>query len=117
MITEKKRTWIALIPLVVLMALLAVNIAVFGADSILGVSQVVLLVASGVCVVLSILLYKTPWKEFEKAISSNFSDVAQAILILFLIGAISGTWMMSGIVPAFITYGTPSTSSSRLLSS
>ena len=105
MITEKKRTWIALIPLVVLMALLAVNIAVFGADSILGASQVVLLVASGVCVVLSILLYKTPWKEFEKAISSNFSDVAQAILILFLIGAISGTWMMSGTVPAFITYG------------
>ena len=50
-------------------------------------------------------LYKTPWKEFEKAIAGNVGDVASAILILFLIGAISGTWMMSGVVPAFIYYG------------
>lgn len=31
--------------------------------------------------------------------------VAVGILILLLIGAISGTWMISGIVPAFICYG------------
>ena len=100
-----KRTLIALIPLGVLIVLLVLNISVFGADSILGPSQVVLLVASGVCVALSMWLYKTPWKEFEKAISGNVGDVAGAILILFLIGAISGTWTMSGVVPAFICYG------------
>ena len=49
--------------------------------------------------------FKTPWKAFEKAIGSNFADVAGATLILFLIGAISGTWTMSGVVPAFIYYG------------
>ncbi|MBQ1636421.1 MAG: hypothetical protein II102_07465, partial [Bacteroidales bacterium] len=96
-----KRTLIALIPLGVLIVLLVLNISVFGADSILGPSQVVLLVASGVCIGLSMWLYKTPWKEFEKAISGNVGDVAGAILILFLIGAISGTWTMSGVVPAF----------------
>ena len=100
-----KRTLIALIPLAVLIALLALDIAIFGADSILGASQVVLLVASGICVALSMWLYKTPWKEFEKAIAANFGDVAPAVLILFLIGAISGTWTMSGVVPAFICYG------------
>ena len=100
-----KRTLIALIPLGVLIVLLVLNISVFGADSILGPSQVVLLVASGVCIGLSMWLYKTPWKEFEKAISGNVGDVAGAILILFLIGAISGTWTMSGVVPAFICYG------------
>ena len=104
-ISETQRTLIALIPLVALVALLALDIAIFGADSILGASQVVLLVASGICIALSMWLYRTPWSEFESGITSNFGDVASAVLILFLIGAISGTWTMSGIVPAFICYG------------
>ncbi len=103
--SDAQRTLIALIPLAVLVALLALDIAIFGADSILGASQVVLLIASGVCIGFSLWLYKTPWKDFEKAIASNFGEVAPAILILFLIGAISGTWTMSGVVPAFICYG------------
>jgi NhaC family Na+:H+ antiporter len=103
--SDAQRTLIALIPLAVLVALLALDIAIFGADSILGASQVVLLIASGVCIGFSLWLYKTSWKDFEKAIVSNFGEVAPAILILFLIGAISGTWTMSGVVPAFICYG------------
>ena len=103
--TETKRTLIALIPIAVLVVLLALDISIFGADSILGASQVALLVAAGVSIGLSMWLYKTPWSTFEKAISGNIGDVASAILILFLIGAISGTWTMSGVVPAFIYYG------------
>ena len=104
-ITAAKRTLIALIPLGVLMALLALDIAIFGADSILGASQVSLLLASGVCIALSVGLYKSRWKDFERDIVSNIGEVAPAILILFLIGAISGTWTMSGVVPTFICYG------------
>ena len=100
-----KRTILAIVPLVVLIGLLALDISIFGSDSILGASQVALLVAAGVCVWLSMWLYKTPWKDFEEAIAGNVGDVATAILILFLIGAISGTWTMSGVVPAFIYYG------------
>ena len=100
-----KRTILALVPLVVLIGLLALDISIFGSDSILGASQVALLVAAGVSVWLSMWLYKTPWKDFEEAIAGNVGDVATAILILFLIGAISGTWTMSGVVPAFIYYG------------
>lgn len=105
MTTNTKRTWIAGVPLAVLIILLVLNISIFGPDSILGASQVALLVASGVCIGLSMWLYKTPWKLFEDAIAKNVGDVASAILILFLIGAISGTWTMSGVVPAFIYYG------------
>ena len=65
----------------------------------------VLLVASGICVWLAMWLYDTPWIDFEKAIAKNFGDIAPSVLILFLIGAISGTWTMSGVVPAFISYG------------
>ena len=100
-----KRTLIALIPLGVLMALLALDIAIFGADSILGASQVSLLAASGVCIALSVWLYRARWKDFERDIVRNIGEVAPAILILFLIGAISGTWTMSGVVPTFICYG------------
>ena len=98
-------TVISLIPVLVLILLLALNISIFGSDSILGASQVALLASSGVCVLLASWLFKTPWKEFEKVIRNNFGDVAGATLILFLIGAVSGTWTMSGIVPAFICYG------------
>ena len=102
---ELKRTAISILPLLVLVVLLALDIAIFGADSILGASQVALLAAAGVCVLLSVWIYKTPWKEFEKAVSAYVGDLANAILILLLIGAISGTWTVSGVVPAFICYG------------
>ena len=98
-------TILSLIPVLVLITLLAVNIGMYGSDSILGASQVALLASAGVCVLLASTFFKTPWKAFEKAIGSNFADVAGATLILFLIGAISGTWTMSGVVPAFIYYG------------
>ena len=96
---------ISLVPVLVLITLLAINIGIFGSDAILGASQVALLASSGVCVLLASIFFKTPWKEFEKAIGHNFSDIAGATLILFLIGGVSGTWTMSGVVPTFIYYG------------
>ena len=98
-------TVVSLIPIVVLVALLALDISVFGGDAILGASQVSLLFAAGVCIALSVLFFKTPWKAFEDAIKANVGDITTAIVILLLIGAISGTWTVSGIVPAFICYG------------
>lgn len=102
---DQAKTLIAAVPVLVLVGLLALDISIFGSDSILGASQVSLLFAAGICVWLSMWLYKTPWKDFEDAIKSNVGDITTAIVILFLIGAISGTWMVSGVVPTFIYYG------------
>ena len=102
---KRQKCVMALVPIGVLVGFLALDIAIFGADSILGASQVALLGAAGVCVLISTLLYKTPWKEFEKAFSQHLGDLSSSILILLLIGAISGTWTMSGLVPSFICYG------------
>ena len=99
------RSGVSLVPILVLVAILAVNISIYGSDSILGASQVALLFASAVCIALSMWVFKTPWKEFEAAIRENVADVTSAILILFLIGAISGTWTGSGVIPTFIYYG------------
>ena len=99
------RTLISLIPVLVLVTLLAIHIGIYGSESIYGASQVALLASAGVCVILATWLFKTPWKTFEAAIRNNFGDVAGATLILFLIGGVSGTWTVSGVVPAFIYYG------------
>ena len=99
------RTVLSLLPVLVLVTLLAVNIGLYGSDAILGASQVALLASAGVCVLIATLFFKTPWRAFEEAIRANVADVAGATLILFLIGAVSGTWTMSGVVPAFIYYG------------
>lgn len=99
------RTLISLVPIVVLVTLLIFSINIYGSDSLSGASQVALLLACMVCVALSVIFFKTPWQAFEDAIKENVADVSTAIIILFLIGAISGTWTASGIIPTFIYYG------------
>lgn len=103
--TTMFRVGISLIPILILVTLLALNISIFGSDAILGASQVALLFSAGAAIWLAMWLFKVPWQDFEEAIKSNIGDVTTAIVILFLIGAISGTWTMSGIVPTFIYYG------------
>lgn len=99
------RVGISLIPILILVTLLALNISIFGSDAILGASQVALLFSAGVAIWLAMWLFKVPWQDFEETIKSNIGDVTTAIVILFLIGAISGTLTVSGIVPTFIYYG------------
>lgn len=100
-----KKTAISLIPLVVLVCLLSLAISIFGSDSMSGSSQVALLFSAGVCIWLSTWLLKTPWKSIEGTIMKNISDISIALILLFLIGGISGTWTMSGIMPTLICYG------------
>ena len=94
-----------MIPLAVLIALQVVVIRVFGSDALDGASQTVLLFAAGVAVAIGMIFYKVPWSSINGAIEENIKTVGPAILILFLIGAVSGSWMMSGVVPTMIYYG------------
>ena len=74
-------------------------------DALSGGSQVCLLLASAVTAAISMFAYKNSWEILEFCILDNIRSVGTAILILLLIGAIAGTWMVSGIVPAMICYG------------
>ena len=94
-----------MIPFIVLIATLSVVIKLFGSDALNGGSQVALLLSSGVVVAISMIFYRIPWKDFESAIVENISSVGSAIIILFLIGAVAGSWMVSGVVPTMIYYG------------
>ena len=102
---ERPSWWVSLLPFVFLVAALSVVIYVFGSDALSGASQVALLFAAGFTVVLAMVLYRIPWKVFEEAILDNITSVGTSIVILLLIGAVSGSWMISGVVPTMIYYG------------
>lgn len=96
---------ISLIPLIVLVLMIVVSVGFYGADAMNGANQVSMLLAAAVAAALSMFIYKTPWSIIEKGIVKTISDTTAAIIILLLIGMISGTWMISGVVPTLIYYG------------
>ena len=102
---EKMLMWLAVVPIAVLVAMLALVIKVFGSDAIGGGSQIALLVASSVAALLSVTVCRCKWSTLETAIVDNIRTSASAIIVLLLIGAIAGTWMLSGVVPTLMYYG------------
>ena len=97
--------FISLLPVFVLILLLFVTIRIFGSDALSGGSQVCLLTATAVCVLIGMAGYRRAWKDFELAITNNIAGVSTALIILLIIGALSGAWMISGVVPTLIYYG------------
>ncbi|TVZ50949.1 Na+/H+ antiporter NhaC [Dokdonia sp. Hel_I_53] len=97
--------WEALIPVIVLMILLAYNI--FFKDGIwLGdYSNQLILIIGGVTAAIVGFLNKTQLRVMIKEIWENLKSVFIPILILFLVGALAGTWLVSGIIPAMVYYG------------
>ena len=95
----------AFVPFIILIILISCCVAVFGNATLDGASQVSLLVASAVSVMIGHFSKRLTWENLEKEIAANVSSCAPAIIILLLIGAIGGTWMVSGIVPTMIYYG------------
>lgn len=97
--------WVACVPLVLLVALIACVVSVFGDDALSGASQIALILATAICVGIGLLTRRITWDDFEKAIAEKVSGVSQALFILLLIGALGGSWMLSGVVPTLIYYG------------
>ena len=103
--TPRKPTlFLSLIPLVVLIALLGTNVYLFGDDTLSGSNQMALLLAATVAGVIAVKL-GYDWLEIQKGVVKSISSAMSAILILLLIGSLSGTWLISGVVPAMIYYG------------
>ena len=96
---------ISFIPFIVLIVLITCCVAVFGNATLDGASQVSLLAASAVSVLIGHFSKRLEWENLEKNITDKVASCTPAIIILLLIGAIGGTWMVSGIVPTMIYYG------------
>lgn len=97
--------WEALIPVIILMALLAYNIFVkdgewFGAYS----NQYILLMGGAVAAIVG-FFNKSTIATMIAEIWENLKSVFVPIMILFLVGALAGSWLVSGIIPAMVYYG------------
>lgn len=96
---------IACVPLVLLVALISIVVSIFGDETLSGASQISLIVATAVCVSIGLLRKVITWADFEKALADKIGGVSGGIIILLLIGALGGSWMVGGIVPTLIYYG------------
>ncbi len=94
----------ALVPVGVLVALLGLHVTLFGEDSSYGPNQMAMLLAAFVAAAMG-MAKGVAWEKVAQAIGKSIASTSEAILILLLIGALSGTWLIAGIIPAFIYYG------------
>ena len=99
------KSFLSLIPFASLIALIFICVSVFGTDALDGATQVSLLIASAICVLVGYLTGRVEWASLEQEMTDKIASCMPSIIILLLIGAIGGTWMVSGIVPTMIYYG------------
>lgn len=96
--------WEALFPVLALVAMLAYNVFVFGDDALSGSNQFILLLGGAVAAFVG-FRNKVSYKVMIEEVAENIKSTAGAILILLMVGALAGTWLISGIIPAMIYYG------------
>ena len=96
--------WGALLPVVILVLLLSFNVTVYGDDALGGSNQFILLIGAAVAAIVG-FRNKVTYDQMIEAIGSNLKSTTGAILILLFVGALAGTWLLSGIIPAMIYYG------------
>ena len=94
----------SIFPIIFLVILLSINVSIFKDDALSGSIQIVLILSSAVASLVAMRLgFK--WKDIQKGIVKSIDSSLPSILILFLVGSLAGSWMLSGIVPAMIYYG------------
>lgn len=96
--------WISLLPLAVLIFFLIVNVRIYGDNTLGGSNQMALLLAAAFAAILGGLI-GNKWEKMFEGVVASITSALPALIILLLIGALAGTWMMSGIVPSMIYYG------------
>lgn len=94
----------SLIPIIFLIIVLSLNVLIWGDETLDGSNQIALLLAAAVATIIALRL-GSDWLKIRKNIVKTIGKSMPAILILLLIGSLSGTWLLSGVIPAFIYYG------------
>ncbi|UOB17752.1 Na+/H+ antiporter NhaC [Abyssalbus ytuae] len=94
----------ALIPVIILIALLAFNVFVYGDEALSGSNQFILLIGAAVAAIVG-FFNKVSYQKMIDEVAENVKSTTGAILILLFVGALAGTWLISGIIPTMIYYG------------
>lgn len=97
--------WEALIPVIALVGMLFYNVFyAFGDDALSGSNQFILLMGAAVAAVVG-FFNRVSFDQMLEEVAQNIKSTAGAILILLMVGALAGTWLISGIIPTMIYYG------------
>lgn len=101
---KKPALLVAVLPIIVLVLLLSISIIILDSDPLSGPSQVSLLLASLFAAFIA-KFQSRKWNDLMDGVVKTVSASTTAILILFSIGMIAGSWMIGGVIPSFIYYG------------
>lgn len=96
--------WEALLPVVVLVGMLAYNVFIYGDDSLNGTNQFILLMGGAVAAIVGVW-NKVSYSQMLSEVAENVKSTTGALLILLMVGALTGTWLISGVIPSMIYYG------------
>lgn len=102
--SKKPNLFQSFLPLVILIILLSFNVKFFGDDTLAGSNQMALILAAASAAVIAGTI-GIKWIKLRKGVVKSIGSAMPSILILFLIGSLAGTWMISGVVPGLIYYG------------
>jgi NhaC family Na+:H+ antiporter len=94
----------SLFPIILLIIFLSFNVYVYGDDAMGGSNQFILLIGAAAGIGLG-LFKGFIFKNMMSQVAENLKSVTGAIVILLFVGALSGTWLISGIIPSMIYYG------------
>ena len=103
---EAKLTLIeAFIPIIAVVFLLFFNVRyVYGDEALDGSNQFILLLGGAIAALVG-FRRKISYRKMMKKVSKNLQSTATPVYILLMVGALSGTWLISGIIPAMVYYG------------
>jgi len=97
--------WEALLPVIALVGMLFYNVFyAFGDDALSGSNQFILLLGGAIAAIVG-YFNKVRIDSMFETVAENLKSTTTAILILLMVGALAGTWMVSGIIPTMIYYG------------
>ena len=99
---------IAILPLIFLVTLLSfnlyANVFIYDEDPLAGSSQFILILSGAFAAMIG-NIYNVSYKDVVNSISNSIKSVTPALIILLWVGALAGTWMISGIIPSMVYYG------------
>ncbi|MBF0694737.1 MAG: Na+/H+ antiporter NhaC [Flavobacterium sp.] len=94
----------ALIPIIALVSMLAYNVYIYGDSAVSGSNQFILILGGAIAAIVG-FRNKVQYEAMIEEVAKNIKSTSSAILILLMVGALSGTWLLSGVIPTMIYYG------------
>ena len=94
----------ALLPIFLLIGILGYNVYAYGDSATSGPNQFALIIGAAIAAIVG-FRNKVSYSAMMEDISKNVKSTSGAILILLMVGALSGTWLLSGVIPTMIYYG------------